>query len=152
MSLAVRPVTFTSNNNNSRSKTEQTAAGVGVAGATTAYASNVAKSRGVFEKFSSAGSRINQLTAEANEALAAARKASNDVSSWGKLFKAKRLKFKSEALNFCAKFKNAKFIGKLMNNPVTNKLGGIFGTTMAFFVLVPSVINMVNVADDIKKQ
>lgn len=152
MSLAVSPVTFTSNNNSNRSTTERTAAGVGAAGATTAYASRVANSRGVLEKFGSAGSKINQLTKEANEALTAARNAGKGVNSWGKLFKAKRLQFTGDALKFFEKFKNWKIVGKVMNNPVTKKIGGAFGTTMAFFVLVPSVINMVNVAGDITKK
>lgn len=151
MSLAVSPVTFTSDNN-SRSKTEKTAAGVGVAGATTAYASRVANSNGVLAKFGNAGRNINQLTKEANEALTAARNAGKGVNSWGKLFKAKRLQFTGDALKLFEKFKNWKVIGKVMNNPVTKKIGGAFGTTMAFFVLVPSVINMVNVAGDITKK
>ncbi len=148
MSLAVNPVSFTSNNN-SRSKTEQAATGVGAAGATTAYASQVASKRGVFAQFSATGRNLNQLSKEANDALAAARKVKG-FGGLGKLFNAKRLKFTADAMKFCDKFKNLKFIGKVMNNPITKKLGGAFGSTMAFFVLVPSVINMINVAAEVK--
>ena len=153
MSLTVSPITFTSSaqsNDNRSSNTEKAAAGVGVAGATTSYASRTVNKKGVLANFTKAGRNINQLTKEANDALISARKAKTATEQMTNLFKAKRLSFTADAMKFFDKVKNWKFVGKIANSPVLKKVSGAFGTTMAFFVLVPSVLNMINVAGDIK--
>lgn len=149
-SLAVQPLSFTSNNtHNSRSKTEQTAAGVGVAGATTSYASRVANSKGVWSKFGNAGKKIEQLTQEANDALRTVNGNKKTVLGFTEMFKAKRLKYTKSMAKLFNKAKNWKYLGKLVNNPITRKVGAAFSGLMAFFVLVPSVVNMISTAQDV---
>ena len=153
----VAPVTiaqpqFGSNPQNNRSKTDNAATGVGLAGATTAYATNKAAKSGVFAKFGAAGSKAGQMTQETINQL---KLASNNVGKFKKLgilFKTKKAQFVDDFIKLTAKVKGNKVLNAIMNNKITQKCGAAFGGVMAFFVLVPSVLSMVNMVDNIAQR
>ena len=148
----VNAITFYGNENNSRSKTENVATGVGVTGATAAYASRKAASNGVWStvgKSASAASRLTQKTADTLTL------ASSSASKFKKLlasFRLKKAAYIEDFTKFANKVKNMKVVGAILNNPVAKKAGAAFGGVMAFFVLVPSLLNMVKVVEDISNR
>ena len=157
MTAYVSPVTtvhpqFGSGSQSGRSKTDNAATGVGMAGATTAYATSKAAKSGVFAKFGTAGSKAGQITQKTINEL---KLASNNVGKFKKLgilFKTKKAQIVNDFMKFTAKVKGNKVLGAIMNNKITQKFGAVFGGVMAFFVLVPSVLSMVNMVDDIAQR
>lgn len=144
----IAPVTF-NGNPDSRSKAENAAAGVGVAGATTAYASRKAASKGVWATVGNTASKASQLTKETADSLVLASKNVGWFKRLAAAFRLKKAAYIQDFTNLAAKVKNIKFVGAVLNNPIAKKAGSAFGGVMAFFVLVPSIMNMVDVADRI---
>ena len=63
---------------------------------------------------------------------------------------------KTEIVPLAPRLKNSKFIGPIINSPVTKKLAGVAGGALAFFVLVTGVNKAVKTGaiavDDFKHQ
>lgn len=147
--VQVSSVNFTSTNPNTRSKTENAAAGVGAAGATAAYASQRAASNGVWATVGNSASKATQISKETALAI---RKSSEHMSKFKKLielFKYKKAQYIGDFTKLASRVKNMKYVGAVLNNPITQKVGAAFSGVMAFFVLVPSVMNMVDTASQI---
>ena len=137
---------------NGRSKADNAATGVGIAGATATYASNKAAKSGVFAKFGTAGAKAGQMTQETVNKL---KLASNNVGKFKKIintFKIKKAEFVGDFAKFTSKIKGNKFINAIMKNKITQRFGNLFGGVMAFFVIVPSVLSMVNMVDDLTQR
>lgn len=143
----VAPVTF--NGTQNRSKTENAAAGVGAAGATAAYASRKAASNGVWATVGNTASRASQFTQKTADTLTVASKNVGWLKKMAASFRLKKAAYIEDFTKLATKAKNIKFIGAIMNNPIAKKAGSAFGGVMAFFVLVPSIMKMVDVADNL---
>ena len=146
----VSPVTVTFNGNqNGRTKTENAAVGVGAAGATAAYASRKAASKGVWATVGNTASKATQMTQKTLDTMTMASKNVGWFKRLGAAFRLKKAAYIQDFTKLADKVKNVKFIGAVLNNPIAKKAGSAFGGVMAFFVLVPSIMNMVDVADKI---
>ena len=137
---------------NSRSKTDNAATGVGIAGATTAYASNKAAKSGVLAKFGSASSKAGQMTQKSVNQLKLASQNVGKFKKLGILFKTKKAEYIADFVKLTSKIKGNKYINAIMKNKITQRFGNLFGGVMAFFVLVPSVLSMVNMVDDLSQR
>ena len=144
----VAPVTF-NGNPDSRTRTENAATGVGVAGATTAYASRKAASKGVWATVGNTASRASQFTQKTADIMTTTSKSAGWFKKLAASFRLKKAAYIEDFTKLAARVKNMKFIGAILNNPLAKKAGALFGGTMAFFVLVPSVLKMVDIADQI---
>lgn len=137
---------------NGRSRTDNAATGVGMAGATATFASNKAAKNGVFAKFGTAGAKAGQMTQDTINKLKFASENVGKFKKLGIMFKIKKAEFVEDFMKMTSKFQGNKYVKAVMNNKITKKCGAAFGGVMAFFVLVPSVLSMVNMIDDISQR
>ena len=135
-----------------RSKADNAATGVGVAGATTAYASNRAAKSGIFAKVGAAGSKATQMTQETINKLKLASEGASKFKKLGLWFKIKKTEFVGDFAKLAAKVKGNKVLNAIMNNKLAKKFVNFFGGVMAFFVIVPSILSMVNMVDDLSRK
>ena len=147
----VTPVTVVTFNGNtdSRSKTENAAVGVGAAGATASYATRKAVSNGVWSTVGNTASKASQFTQKTADTLTLASKNVGWFKKLAATFRLKKAAFVEDFAKLAETTKNLKIVGAIMNNPIAKKAGAAFGGVMAFFVLVPSVMKMVDVADQV---
>lgn len=138
---------------NNTEKKEQVAAGVGGA-AGLSQATKMAGKKGLqAEKGEKA---LQQMLNTVQATTQTVNKNSKAVEGlWG-TFKYNIQMYSKDILMRLEKFKNSKFIGPIVNSPITKKLSTVAGGALAFFVLVTGVNKAVKTGaiaiDDFKNQ
>lgn len=132
----------------SKEQQEKVVAGVGGTAAATTTATAWAKN----------GAR---LEAKVQRTLSGAQKVANAASTekmmgfWASFREDVRF-YTNDIIQRLGKLKSAKFIGPLINNPVSRGLAGVAGGALAFFVMITGVSKMFKTGeiavDDLKNQ
>ena len=114
-----------------RETTQNVATGVGAAGVT-AQATTYASKQGVYARFK------GFLGTTTKTAKTLERNSAEVTGLWNKFFRDIKI-FSADAMARISKYKEWKFIGPIVKSPVAKAATGVFGATMAFFVLVSGV-------------
>ncbi len=134
-----------------KEKSEQVAAGVGGAAGLTTQATKAASRRGL--QGEQALSNMLETVTKTQQAVNKNTKAATGL--WA-TFKNNIKIYSTDIYARLNKFKNAKFIGTIVNSPITKKVAGFFGGALAFFVLITGVNKAVKTGaiavDDFKHQ
>ncbi len=133
---------------------EQVATGVGGAAGVSATATKVASKRGLSAQ--AAESQLQKMMAQTQQTMHSANKNAKVVKGLWSTFRANIDFYTKDILKRFESVKNSKFIGPILNNPVSKKLAGAAGGLLAFFVLVTGVNKAVKTGaiavDDFKTQ
>ena len=139
-----------------RKKTqEDVAVGAGGAAGITATATKMASKKGL--KSATEGEKILQ------EMMGDVKRTANAVNQTSKTATGLFARFKSNVKMYSAdimkrlnQFKNSKYIGPIVNSPITKKLSMLAGGVLAFFVLATGVNKAINngsvAVNDLKNQ
>lgn len=120
-----------------RERREDVATGVGGAAGLTASASKMASRRGVKAKtgeqvLQGMMNNVTQTTRAINQNTQVA------TGLWAR-FKSNIKMYTQDILKRLENLKSNKYIGKIIDSPITKKAAGLFGAGLAFFVLVTGV-------------
>lgn len=137
--------------NQRKEKSEQVAAGVGGAAGLTTQATKAAGRRGLQSE--QALSNMLETVTKTQQTVNKNAKAATGL--WT-TFKTNVQVYSADILARFNKLKNTKFIGPIINSPLTKKAAGFFGGALAFFVLITGVNKAVKTGaiavDDFKHQ
>lgn len=137
-----------------KQKQEQVATGVGGAAGLSTTATKMAGKRGL--KAEVAEQSLQHMLENVQRTTNAAKKNAKVAKGlWG-TFKANIKYYTNDIIKRLESVKNSKFIGPILNNPVTKKLAAAAGGALAFFVLVTGINKAVKTGaiavDDFKHQ
>ncbi len=153
-------ITFTARENRprltqeQRERNQQVATGVGGVAGLSASATNIASKRAMRAK---SGEQVLQQMMNTVETTTRTVNQNTQAAKglWA-TFKHNIKMYTDDILKRLDTLKNTKFIGSIINSPITKKLAGIFGGALAFFVLVTGVNKAIKTGaiavDDLKHQ
>ena len=153
-------ITFTARENRprltqeQRERNQQVATGVGGVAGLSASATNMASKRAMRAK---SGEQVLQQMMNTVETTTRTVNQNTQAAKglWA-TFKHNIKMYTDDILKRLDTLKNTKFIGSIINSPITKKLAGIFGGALAFFVLVTGVNKAIKTGaiavDDLKHQ
>ena len=137
-----------------KQKQEQVATGVGGAAGLSTTATKMAGKKGL--RAEAAEQSLQHMMENVQRTTNAAKKNSRVAKGLWATFKENIKFYTNDIVKRFEAFKNSKFIGPILNNPVTKKLAGVAGGALAFFVLVTGVNKAVKTGalavDDFKHQ
>jgi hypothetical protein len=134
-----------------RERKEQVATGVGGA-AGLGTATKMASKRGLLTKGKTLQNMLDAVTTTAGNVT---KNAEATSSLFGK-FKANVKIFTRDILSKYKALENSRFVGAIVKNPIVKKSAGIFGSALAFFVLVTGANKTIKTGsvayDDVKNK
>jgi hypothetical protein len=133
---------------------EKVAAGVGGAAGLSKTATKMAGKRGL--KAEAAEHGLQNMMESVERTTRAAKKNTEAAKGLWSTFKANIKFYTNDIIKRLESLKNSKYIGPILNNPVTKKLAAAAGGALAFFVLVTGINKAVKTGsiavDDFKQQ
>ena len=138
-----------------REKKEEVATGVGAAAGITASATRAAGKRGL-QASRSLEAQFNQVVETVQTASRNVSRNTEEVTGLFSKFKSNIAKYSKQIETYLQSFKDTKFIGAIVNSPVTKAATKLFGGALAFFVLVTGMTKAFRTGaiafDDFKSQ